>query len=154
MDIQRRLRSLLASDVKFLVIGAWAFPAYGYVRMTQDIDIFIEATPANAEKTIAALKAVGYDVVDGVGPETFLNKKVLLREYILQTDIHPFVAGVTFEEAWANRVLTEIKGCKVYVPSLAHLIKMKKAAGREKDKTDLEALREIQKQLNQKKVGN
>jgi len=31
---------------------------------------------------------------------------------------------------------------------------MKKAAGREKDKTDLEALREIQKQLNQKKVGD
>jgi predicted nucleotidyltransferase len=154
MDIQKLLQSLLAADVRFLLIGAWAFPAYGYSRMTQDIDIFIEATPENARKTVAALKAAGYDVVDGVDVATFLTKKVLLREYILRTDIHPFVAGMTFDEAWAHRTPLEIKGCKVYVPSLADLIKMKEAAGRDKDKVDLEVLREIQKRTIGKHRGD
>ena len=118
--------------------------------MTQDIDIFIEPTEENAGKTKQALKAVGYDVVDDVSVTTFLNKKVLLREYILRTDIHPFVAGVNFEEAWMHRIQTEIKGLQVFVPALEDFIKMKEAAGRPKDKMDLEVLKEIQRKQSEK----
>lgn len=32
-----------------------AFPVHGYARATLDIDIFIEATPLNATRTLAAL---------------------------------------------------------------------------------------------------
>ena len=150
MDIQKLLQSLLDHKVTFLVIGAWALPAYGYNRMTQDIDIFIEPTEKNARRIIPALKAIGYDVVDGVDVTIFLTKKVLLRQYILRTDIHPFVSGVSFEEAWAHRIETEIKGIKVLVPALEDFITMKETAGRDKDKIDLEVLREIQRQRNRK----
>jgi len=138
--------------VKFLVIGAWALPAYGHERASSDIDVFIEPTEPNAKRTLAALKDIGYDVEDLTVP-ALLKKKTLFRQYILQMDVHPFVAGVTFKQAWNKRKKASIKGCRVWVPSLDDLIKMKTATGRTRDKLDLEVLKEIRKQLKKRNRG-
>jgi len=151
MTEKKLLRSLLEHKVKFVVIGAWAFPAYGYNRYTGDIDIFIKPTRQNTVRTMQALQAVGYDVVRDAPVSTFLRTKVLIRNYAVETDIHPFVKGVTFDGIWKNRIETEIEGVKVFVPSLSDVIKMKVAAGREKDKFDLIALRKIQQHLKKQK---
>lgn len=150
MDIQKLLKSLLDHKVKFLVIGAWALPAFGYVRMTEDVDVFIEPTKVNVKKTKAALRSIGYLTIDEISLETMLAKKILLRQYILKTDIHPFVKGVSFKKAWNNRKLATIRGLQVFVPSLDDLMTMKKKAGREKDKADLNILKEIKKQMKEK----
>lgn len=42
MDTERLLRLLKEHRVKFIVIGATAFPVYGYSRAALDIDIFIK----------------------------------------------------------------------------------------------------------------
>jgi hypothetical protein len=118
--------------------------------MTRDIDIFVEPTRANARRTIAALLDVGYDSVMDVPPEIFLTKKVLLRQYVLQADIHPFVKGVSFKDAWKRRKKTNIKGLGVFVPSLEDLIIMKRAAGRKRDKLDLEVLEAIHQRVSKK----
>jgi predicted nucleotidyltransferase len=152
MDISRPLQSLLDHKVKFLVIGAWALPAYGHERATSDIDVFIESTEPNAKRTLAALKDIGYDVEDLTVP-ALLKKKTLFRQYILQMDVHPFVAGVTFKQAWKKRKKASIKGCTVWVPSLDDLIRMKTAAGRTRDELDLEVLKEIRKQLKKRNRG-
>lgn len=55
MDTEGLLRSLNAHNVRYVVIGATAFPVHGYARATLDIDIFIEPTPENASRTRAAL---------------------------------------------------------------------------------------------------
>ncbi|MBI1808121.1 MAG: nucleotidyltransferase [Ignavibacteria bacterium] len=145
MNLRRLLQSLLDHKVQFLVIGAWALPAYGYKRYTGDIDIFINATRTNAQHTMQALLAIGYEVVRDTTLEMFLSKKVLIRQYALETDIHPFVKGLEFLNAWKHKMKIEIEGVKVYVPSLDDMIKMKKAAGRDKDKLDLKELRKIQR---------
>lgn len=132
------------------MIGAWTLPAHGHERMTRDIDIFVEPTRANARRTIAALLDVGYDSVMDVPPEIFLTKKVLLRQYVLQADIHPFVKGVSFKDAWKRRKKTNIKGLGVFVPSLEDLIIMKRAAGRKRDKLDLEVLEAIHQRVSKK----
>jgi predicted nucleotidyltransferase len=145
MGIRQLLKSLLDHKVRFLIIGGWALPAYGLERMTKDVDIFIEPTEKNALRTKEALKEVGYEIVNGVDVSVFLKKKVLIQQYILRTDIHPFVAGSSFRDAWANRVKTKIKGLNVFVPSLKDLIRMKESAGREQDMLDVKMLREIQR---------
>ncbi len=152
MDIKTLLQSLLDHKVKFLVIGAWALPAYGYERPTRDVDIFFEPTEANARNLVRGLQTTGYDGVQDLSIEHILKKKILFRQFILQTDIHPFVKGATFEDAWKSRVETEIKGLRVFVPSFDMLLNMKRAANRERDKEDvrqLEARRKaFGKQLN------
>ena len=64
MDIPSLLKLLNENKVRFIIVGATAFPVHGYVRDTLDIDIFIEPVRENAERTYAALKAFGYDVTD------------------------------------------------------------------------------------------
>ncbi len=103
MDIKDLLRSLNDHSVRYVIIGATAFPVHGYVRATLDVDIFIEPAEENARRTWAALQRFGYDVTD-LTVEDMLTKKILIRQYWLETDVHPFVAGVTFEQVWANRV--------------------------------------------------
>jgi predicted nucleotidyltransferase len=152
MDISRLLQSLLAHKVKFLIVGAWALPAYGHERTTRDIDVFIQPTEPNAKRVLVALRDVGYDVED-LTIRALLEKKTLFRQYILQMDVHPFVAGVTFKQAWKKRKRATIKGCEVWVPSLDDLIKMKAAAGRARDELDLEVLKEIRKQLKNRNAG-
>lgn len=139
MDTESLLKSLNENKVKFVIIGAASFPFHGYSRATLDIDIFIENTKYNAKKTLKALKSFGYDVSD-ISIADLLSKKVLIRQYILETDIHPFVKGITFKEVWKNRVKGKIGSQEVFFSSLDDLIKMKKAAGRKKDKEDLRIL--------------
>jgi hypothetical protein len=121
------------------------FPFYGYSRTTLDIDIFIEPSRANAKKTLAALKKFGYDLTN-ITLTDLLSKKILIRQYAVETDIHPFVAGVTFKEIWQSKVKGDYDGVPVFFPSFNDLIKMKKAAGRAKDKEDLKYLNQIKKQ--------
>lgn len=142
MDIERLLRFLNARSVRYVVIGATAFPVHGYARATLDVDFFIDAERVNAERVRAALSEFGYDVTD-LTVDDLLSKKVLIRQYRLQTDIHPFVKGVTFEEIWANRVPGAIGETPAAFASLDDLIAMKKAAGRPKDLEDLRVLLEL-----------
>jgi predicted nucleotidyltransferase len=142
MDTESLLRSLNAREVRYVVIGATAFPIHGYARATLDIDVFIAADRDNALRTMAALREVGYDLAD-LTVEDLLTKKVLIRQYILETDVHPFVAGVTFEEVWAQRVAGQIGATPAWFASLDDLIRMKEAAGRPKDIEDLGVLRRL-----------
>ena len=150
MSIKKLLQLLAVHNVKFVVIGAWAFPAYGYTRNTFDIDIFYDATKANIKRLVKALKEVGYNGVEDLTVEQLQKKKTLFRQYILDTDVHPFVAGVEFKDVWKTRKEVEIEKVKVFVPSLENIILMKKAAGRKKDIADLEYLEEIKRQTNSK----
>jgi predicted nucleotidyltransferase len=144
MDAERLLQLLKENKVRFVIIGATAFPVHGYSRATLDIDIFIEPKTSNAEKTRLALARFGYDVTD-ITVEDLLTKKVLIRQYTVETDIHPFVKGVTFESIWNNKVKSKLGKTFVWFASLDDLIRMKKAAGRAKDAEDLKYLIQLKR---------
>ena len=64
MDTEKLLRLLKENKVIFVIIGASAFPVYGYARATLDIDIFIKPELENIRKTMKAFAAFGYDLTD------------------------------------------------------------------------------------------
>lgn len=136
--------------MRYVVIGAHAFPVHGYARATLDIDFFIEPTPRNAARTLKALRAFGYDTAD-LSAKDLLARKVLLRQYLVESDFHPFVKGVSFGTAWKNRVKGKIGRTPAFFASLNDLIRMKRAAGRKKDIQDLAALLQLRKK---KKAGS
>jgi len=148
MDVENLLKLLKEHKVRFVIIGATAFPVHGYSRATLDIDLFIEPSEANARRTRESLKSFGYDVSD-ITLDDLLTKKVLIRQYLVETDIHPFVKGVSFDRIWTNRVKAKFGDVFVWFASLDDLIKMKQAAGRPKDDEDLKFLRRLkQKKRN------
>ena len=103
MDTESLLKSLKDHNVRFVIIGATAFPVHGYSRATLDIDIFIKPETSNAEKTLSALEEFGYDITD-ITVDELLTKKILIRQYLVETDIHPYVKGVSFDNVWKNKV--------------------------------------------------
>ena len=145
MDTESLLKSLKEHRVRFVIIGATAFPVHGYSRATLDIDIFIKPERSNAEKAYSALQAFGYDVSD-VTIEELLSKKILIRQYLVETDIHPYVKGVSFDEVWKNKVKAKFGNTFAWFASLDDFIKMKKAAGRPKDIEDLKYLLKLKEQ--------
>ncbi len=146
MDTEKLLKLLNENNVKYVIIGASAFPVHGYARATLDLDVFIRNDLTNVKNTLKALSAFGYDVTD-VSADDLQKKKILIRQYILETDIHPFVKGVTFDEVWKNKVKNKLGTTEAYFANLDDLIKMKIAAGRPKDKEDLKVLNKLKEKL-------
>jgi len=59
-EILRVLRAFSDAGLEYTIIGATAMGVHGLVRATEDIDLFIKATPENVERLRAALTAA-YD---------------------------------------------------------------------------------------------
>jgi hypothetical protein len=70
---------------------------------------------------------------------------VLIRQYVVELDVDPFVAGVDFDGVWGRRVAGRFGVVPVNFASLDDLILMKEAAGRPKDQEDLRVLRRLKK---------
>ncbi|KPJ49710.1 MAG: hypothetical protein AMJ41_02455 [candidate division Zixibacteria bacterium DG_27] len=122
-----------------MIIGATAFPVYGYARATLDIDIFIRPVRSNAEGALQALNEFGYDMTD-VTVDDLVTKKLLIRQYAVEAVIHPFVKGVTFDRVWENKVEAEFGKTAVFFASLDDLIEMKRASASPQDLQDLKYL--------------
>jgi hypothetical protein len=82
-----------------------------------------------------------------VSVKDLLTKKVLIRQYIVETDIHPFVKGVSFGQVWKNKVRAKFGHTFVFFSSLNDLIKMKRAAARAQDLEDLKYLIKLKRKL-------
>ena len=98
-----------------------------------------------------ALKQFGYDLMD-LSPEDFLKNKILIRQHTVEADFHPFVRGASFAGVWKNRIKARFGNTHVFFPSLDDMIKMKRAAGRAKDREDLKYLRKLKAKMAKTKA--
>lgn len=138
-------RSFAARRVKYLLIGGLAAVLYGSPRLTKDIDLYIEPTPENAKRALAALKAADFGTASLTTPQKLLQHEVTILEDYIRVDILTRVKGISFDRAWKRRSIKEIEGVRVPVVSLDDLILSKKAAGRSVDLEDIKILRSIRR---------
>lgn len=59
-DWKEFLSALLSENTKFLLIGAHALAFHVEARLTEDLDVFVEASPKNAERVERALAKFGF----------------------------------------------------------------------------------------------
>jgi len=140
-DYKDMLRALSAEKVKFLLVGAYAMAAHGYVRATVDMDIWVMASPENAQAVLRALGRFGAPLFDLTAQD--LQKEGTVFQIGVaprRVDILTAASGLRFEEAFANSISTDIEGMDVRIPSREDLIRNKRACGRTKDLADAEAL--------------
>ena len=142
-DFHDVLRAFVDHDVRFLVVGAHALAAHGIPRATQDLDVWIDASPANAARTWRALVAFGAPLEDlSIHDSDFSRPNVVVQVGMPpnRVDILTGVTGVEFEDAWPDRAEGMVEGVRVPVLGRDALIQNKRAAGRHKDLGDVEAL--------------
>ncbi|MCE5328671.1 MAG: hypothetical protein LLG01_19910 [Planctomycetaceae bacterium] len=143
LDFKELLESLNAYQVRYLLAGAHAVMHYVEPRYTKDIDIWVEPTSANAQRTWEALGSFGAPL-EGVTVEDLANPDLVYQMGVApnRIDIMMGVPGVKWETAWRNRLQTRYGGICINVMSREDLMRAKRTAGRPQDLLDLAALQQ------------
>lgn len=134
-----------AGKVEYAIVGGVAVNAHGYVRATNDLDVFIRPTEGNARAAYNALLSLGVPL-EGVQPTDLLNDEENLRfgppeDHI---DILSSIGQMAFDQVWRNRVESDVQGVRVSFISKSDLIENKRQVGRLRDLADVEELALLQ----------
>jgi len=140
-DFKEFLRLLRARRVEYLLIGGWAVGYHGYPRATDDLDVWIAMSPANAARMVEVLREFGFDVPELVA-DLFLQKDRIVRMGVepVRIEISTTISGVHFDECYRERLETTLDGEPVSLINLSDLKTNKSASGRAKDLADLDNL--------------
>lgn len=141
-DYRDMLSAFSEEKVEYLLVGAYALAAHGYVRATGDIDLWVRPERENAKRVLRALARFGAPLSE-VTEEDFVEPGVVFQLGVapLRIDILTAIDGVAFEEAWGARDEIEVEDINVFVIDKLHLAKNKEATGRPQDRVDLDWLR-------------
>jgi hypothetical protein len=144
-DLSAFLSCLAQHRVRFLVIGAHVLATLGRPRYTDDLDIWVEPTKANAKRLAQALAAFGYADLAAQAAEHFAvpERMATLGRKPVAIDILTSTPGIRFESAYRNRRAIVVAGKRIGFLSRNDFIRTKRATGRPKDLLDIELLREI-----------
>ena len=144
-DYKELLRLLRAHGIEYLLIGGWAVGHHGYPRATDDLDVWIGISPANAKGIVNVLTEFGFKVPE-LSTDLFLKSDQIVRMGVepVRIEVMTSISGVEFEECYRGRLETTLNGVPVSLINLRHLKINKKASGRPKDLADLEKLSKIQ----------
>ena len=150
------LRTLQAHHVRFVVIGGLAGRLWGSPTTTNDTDICYARDERNVERLAGALRelrarlgGVGDDMPIQLDARTLANG----QNFTFQTvdgplDVLGMPAGVAgYDELISNAAEFDL-GDELIVPvcDLDDLIRMKRAAGRRKDRIELEVLSAVREE--------
>jgi predicted nucleotidyltransferase len=143
------LRVLTAHAVEFVIIGGIAGTLRGSDRITNDIDICYRRTKPNIRALVGALKELDAKLTnfpEGL-PFTLDERSVWNGDaFTFDTPFGRFdclanPSGTTgYPDIRRDATVENLGGFECFVCSLDDLIRMKTAAGRTKDKLDLEQL--------------
>jgi hypothetical protein len=135
------LAAFVAAKVEFAVVGGVAVNIHGYLRATNDLDLFIRPTEENARAAFDALVGLGIPL-EGLQANDLLDDEENLRfgpdeDHV---DILASIGEMSFEQVWRNRVETEMEGLSIPFISKSDLIDNKRQVGRLRDLADAEEL--------------
>ena len=156
-SLEAMVHALNEADVRYLVAGGLAVNAYGYLRLTHDVDLVIQLKPGNVIPAFAVLASLGYRPMVPVTAEQFADETQRLRwirekgmmvlnfqsDRHRETPINVFVTEpLDFDtEYHAARSQQLAPGLFVRFVSIPTLIAMKEVANRPRDVDDIQHLR-------------
>ena len=152
-------RGLHIARVRYLLVGAMAINLHGVPRMTADVDLMVDMAHANLRTFVQTMTTLGYkprvpvDAAEVLNPEKRREWRDT-KSMIVFTWLHParpyeevdmFLNNpIDFGTAYANRKEVSLGDYAVPLSGISDLIALKTISGREQDRSDIEALRQIQ----------
>ena len=137
---------LVDAGARFLVVGAHALAVHGVPRATEDLDIWVEPSKDNAARVWDALIRFGAPLDDlGVRLTDFSKRETVVQLGVppQRIDFLTEISGIPdFEAAYAHRVVQTVAERDVPFLGRSEFIANKRASGRLKDRSDVEALGE------------
>ncbi len=130
--------------LEYVVVGGVAVNLLGYQRATADLDVFVPATPQQGQRIRRLLTRLDATRPDGSALPAHLfdgahHVRALTRDGLI--DFIPEGDGaLAYNSVRAAARPDELRGEPVWRVSLAHLVLLKRLAGRLRDQEDLAAL--------------
>jgi hypothetical protein len=157
-DILEFLALLQKHKVCYLVIGGEAVIQYGHARLTAGMDVFYDASPANAARLFEALWEFWGGDIPGIESAEVLTTKGNVFQFGRppnRLDLLNSIDGVSFPAAWRGRKTVRLphhgRSLAVHFIGLKELIRNKRSAGRNRDLDDLRFLLEARRRLKQER---
>jgi hypothetical protein len=148
-DPFKALRALVEGKVRFVIIGGIAGRLWGSPTVTNDLDICYAHDAVNLRRLAAVLSAL-HARLRGVDADVKFEideRALALGDHFTMVtdagnlDVLATPAGTRgFDQLMRTAEKVDLDGLSVYVASLEDLIDMKRAAGRLKDRIELEVL--------------
>jgi predicted nucleotidyltransferase len=142
-DFKDLLSGFNAHNVRYLIVGGYAYAEYTEPRTTKDLDLFVRPDPENALGTYKALAEFGAHLA-GVTVNDFANPGTVFQIGVapFRIDVICNIDGLSFDQAYETSVLRVVDGeVPVRYISLENLILNKLAAARPQDLLDVAKLR-------------
>lgn len=142
--LARVCSELNAQKAQYVLVGAAAMQLWGTTRATQDIDILIRPTVANARRVLDALAALGFGFAAELLPAEVAKRPVTIVGDIPNVDILTRAWNLEFAAALPNATVFQLEGVEIPTASIDDLIASKRT-GRLQDAADIEVLEEIRR---------
>jgi predicted nucleotidyltransferase len=137
----RILEGLNEAKVRYVLIGGIALIRHGVVRATRDIDAVFDPDPENISRIQSlasqwgATRPDGSPIPDeGIASDRSIHLATSMGELDLVSED---VAGFRFDALLGRAETRKVDGVPAPICSLADLVAMKRAVGRERDLADL-----------------
>jgi hypothetical protein len=137
------LGALARGGVEFMVVGGLAVAEAGFNRLTEDLDVLVEASPANLARLLAVMRA-RVEGADALTPEDLPLEEGAVRfveDVVL--DVFTQMSGHTYADLLPYTFLKSMQGTPVRYLNAEGLIRLKQDSLRPKDRIDVETLRDL-----------
>ncbi len=148
-EVQDFLRSLHTNKVRYLLVGGVATTYYGHVRMTMDLDLWVEDATENKDQLVAALKDA-----DVAGAEHYRNVDMIpgwsslsIGTIGFEVDLMGYTKAFRkedFADCYQRASVARVHGIPIPVIHINDLVREKQQLGRFKDLDDVENLQKTE----------
>lgn len=138
--LKRLLKGFATHRVDYVLVGGIALNMHGIVRMTEDIDLFVDPTPENLAHLRLALKHLWDDPeIDAIRAEDLAGEYPVIRygppDGSFAVDIMGGL-GTAFAYADLESEVRDFEGIPVRLATPAMLYRMKRGTVRHIDRAD------------------
>ena len=131
-DLREFIECLNSNKVEYLVVGALAVSWHGFPRYSADIDFLTRPSQANATRVLRALSQFGFGSLNLSASDLTLPGRVVQLGYEPnRIDLLTSITGVSFDDAWDDRVPGDLDGIPVHFIGRSSLLRNRRHRSRQ-----------------------
>jgi hypothetical protein len=140
-DFKDLFAALNAEGAEYLLVGGYAMAVHDAPRFTKDLGVWVNPSVSNPPRVHAALRRFGASLGE-LTLEDLATPGIVFQIGVQpnRIDLLTAIDGVTFEEAWPDRLESTYGAEPVHVIGRRHLVQNKRSTGRAQDQIDADLL--------------
>jgi hypothetical protein len=140
-DFKDLFAALNAEGAEYLLVGGYAMAVHDAPRFTKDLEVWVNPSASNPPRVHAALRRFGASLGE-LTMEDLATPGIVFQIGVQpnRIDLLTTIDGVTFEEAWPDRLESTYGAEPVHVIGRRHLVQSKRSTGRAQDQLDADLL--------------